>query len=33
MRERTRSIAEECSLYERSGGLFNGVRGRGILRS
>src|SRR5215207_170543 len=33
MRERTRSIAEECSLYERFCGLFTEVRGIGILRS
>src|SRR5215212_5444764 len=33
MRERTRSIAEECSLYERFCGLFTQVRGIGILRS
>src|SRR5215218_1596258 len=28
MRERTRSIAEECSLYERFCGLFTEVRGK-----
>src|SRR5215212_7394948 len=33
MRERIRSIAEKCSLLRRSGSLFSGVRGRGILRS
>src|SRR5215216_6961350 len=33
MRERTRSIAEECSLYERFCGLFTRVRGIGILGS
>src|SRR5215211_5962622 len=33
MRERTRSIAEECSLLRRPGSLFTEVRGREILRS
>src|SRR5215204_5046589 len=33
MRERTRSIAEECSLYERFCGLFTVVRGIEILGS
>src|SRR5215213_4358688 len=33
MRERTRSIAEECSLLRRPGSLFTEVRGRVILRS